>query len=194
VDAQTTLAQAQPTLSRLREARDWPSLDARPCAYAVGPGAPDIRSACSSVSQFLMTYPNSPHAQELHAVLDPAEQRAAAIEARTRALEVAQGAARTAEDERRARVRAAEDEALNRLTVDELIARCESESAVVRGILKQLDDARYRRSGQSVSESVAQMTVLQPTLAAPVDRWSKTTRRLAALNQQAAIAHCQTQR
>jgi hypothetical protein len=84
-DAQATLAQAEPGLSRLREARDWTALDPKPCAQATGPAADDIRQACAQVKTFLQTYPNTEHAQELHAVLDPADQRTAALDAKEQA-------------------------------------------------------------------------------------------------------------
>lgn len=84
-DARTTLDAAEPTLERLREERDWPSLDLNVCAQATGPTGADVKQACKPLRSFLATYPNTAHSIEIHNVLDPADQRAAAIDAKEEA-------------------------------------------------------------------------------------------------------------
>jgi len=81
VQAQSTLAQAEPALAKLREDRDWSLLNLTPCSQARGPTADDIRKACALMRTFLAAYPNTTHGDEIHAVLDPADQRAATLDA-----------------------------------------------------------------------------------------------------------------
>jgi hypothetical protein len=114
-DAQQTLAQAEPTLARLREARDWSALDLRPCAQATGPTSGDIRQACGWADSFLRSFPSSVHAAEIHAVLGPADLRAGVLQAKEEAAAKVQAAqteaaakARAAEEERKAKAQVAE--------------------------------------------------------------------------------------
>jgi tetratricopeptide (TPR) repeat protein len=78
-------------------------------------------------------------------------------------------------------------------TVDDLIARCEVQSAAVNALLEQAEDAKHQRSGQPATVAVEQLKALTPQIQAATRPWQATTRQLTAVDPQAAIRHCQVQ-